>query len=278
MFVRTKHHADRLATKLRSIGVLAGGLHGGKTQGARNRVLSEFRDGQTPVLVATDVAARGIHVDGISLVVHVDPPADPKDYLHRAGRTARAGEAGTVVTLATFDQRRTVERLTAKAGVQPHSAKVSPGHPDLVRITGARVPSGEPVVERPSAPARGAGRSSRRDGFPRRDGTRRDGPRNSDRAPREHDPRGGDRTSHRSDHAPRRSEHNPRGGDYAPRRGEGPSAGQANRAQRRDGQFGAAAGTGARREGGYAARGHSPRDGGPRHRSADRRGRPERAR
>ncbi|MGX7824965.1 DEAD/DEAH box helicase [Actinokineospora sp. 24-640] len=145
LFVRTKHHVDRLADKLRSVGVSAGALHGGKTQGARNRVLSRFKEGNLPVLVATDVAARGIHVDGVSLVVHVDPPADSKDYLHRAGRTARAGESGTVVTVVTHDQRRTVLRLTDRAGVSPSTAKVRPGDEELVRITGARVPSGVPL-------------------------------------------------------------------------------------------------------------------------------------
>lgn len=147
MFVRTKHHVDKLAEKLRSVGVRAGALHGGKAQSARTRILGDFRDGHTPVLVATDVAARGIHVDGVSLVVHVDPPADSKDYLHRAGRTARAGEAGTVVTLVTQNQRRAVLGLTARAGVRPHSTQVRPGDAELNRITGARQPSGEPVVE-----------------------------------------------------------------------------------------------------------------------------------
>ena len=151
LFLRTKHHVDRLTAKLRSIGVRAGALHGGKTQGARNRVLDDFREGSLPVLVATDVAARGIHVDGVSLVVHVDPPADSKAYLHRAGRTARAGESGTVVTIATHQERRTVFRMTEQAGVRPTSTTVRPGADDLVRITGARVPSGEPVVEQEQA-------------------------------------------------------------------------------------------------------------------------------
>jgi superfamily II DNA/RNA helicase len=151
LFLRTKHHVDRLTAKLRSVGVRAGALHGGKTQGARNRVLDDFREGSLPVLVATDVAARGIHVDGVSLVVHVDPPADSKAYLHRAGRTARAGESGTVVTVVTHQERRTVFRMTEQAGVRPTSTKVSPGADDLVRITGARVPSGEPVVEQERA-------------------------------------------------------------------------------------------------------------------------------
>ncbi|HTI22336.1 MAG TPA: DEAD/DEAH box helicase [Kutzneria sp.] len=147
LFVRTKHSVDRLVKKLRSVGVPAGGLHGGKAQGARTRMLAAFSDGSSPVLVATDVAARGIHVDDVSLVVHVDPPADPKDYLHRAGRTARAGQSGTVVTLVTHDQRRAVHGLTSRAGVKPTSTNVRPGDEELVRITGARVPSGEPVPE-----------------------------------------------------------------------------------------------------------------------------------
>ncbi|PXY27186.1 DEAD/DEAH box helicase [Prauserella muralis] len=147
MFVRTKHHADRLTKKLRSQGVAAGALHGGKTQGQRNRVLADFKDGRTPVLVATDVAARGIHVDDVSLVLHVDPAADHKDYLHRAGRTARAGASGTVVTLITRDQRRTVRRMTDKAGVRPRQLAVMPGDAELARATGARRPSGIPVAE-----------------------------------------------------------------------------------------------------------------------------------
>jgi len=154
MFVRTKHHVDRLATRLRSIGINAGALHGGKAQGARTRVLGDFKEGHTPVLVATDVAARGIHVDDVSLVVHVDPPADSKDYLHRAGRTARAGQSGTVITLITHDQRNSVRRLTDRAGVRAHNVRVRPGDAELIRITGARIPSGEPVPERPAPVAR----------------------------------------------------------------------------------------------------------------------------
>jgi superfamily II DNA/RNA helicase len=169
LFVRTKHHVDRLTEKLREAGVNAGALHGGKTQGARTRVLADFKEGRIPVLVATDVAARGIHVDNVSLVVHVDPPADPKDYLHRAGRTARAGESGTVVTVVTYDQRRTVRRLTDQAGVRAESTKVHPGHAELARITGAREPSGIPVIEQPR-PA-----STRRPSGPGRTGFRREG-------------------------------------------------------------------------------------------------------
>ncbi len=211
MFVRTKHHVDRLAEKLREVGVRAGALHGGKTQGARNRVLSQFRDGVTPVLVATDVAARGIHVDGVSLVVHVDPPADSKDYLHRAGRTARAGESGTVVTMVTHEQRRSVARLTDKAGIKPESTRVAPGNADLVRITGARVPTGEPWIEPPARPSRPQ-RSPRRDGGgPRGDFRGEFRPRRREGAPREgahRDTRndaGFDRGARRGTAAPRRA-------------------------------------------------------------------------
>ena len=147
LFVRTKHHADRVAKQLRQVGVPAVSLHGGKTQGQRNRVLADFKDGRSNALVATDVAARGIHVDDVSLVLHVDPPNDAKDYLHRAGRTARAGAEGTVVSLITPDERRTMRRLTDRAGVTPTTTTVRPGDADLARITGARRPSGEPVAE-----------------------------------------------------------------------------------------------------------------------------------
>ena len=157
LFVRTKHGVDRLVKTLRRDGIAAGALHGGKAQNARNRAIAEFKDGRTPVLVATDVAARGIHIDDVSLVVHVDPPADPKDYLHRAGRTARAGESGTVVTMVTPPERREVDRLTRLAGVRATSTEVVPGDTALTRITGARTPSGVPVAE-PPKPAQNAPR------------------------------------------------------------------------------------------------------------------------
>jgi superfamily II DNA/RNA helicase len=147
MFVRTKHGADRLAKQLRAVGVSAGALHGGKAQNARTRTLDRFRDGAVPVLVATDVAARGIHVDDVSLVLHVDPPADPKDYLHRAGRTARAGETGTVVTLVLPAQRREVEQMTRRAGIDATGARVRPGDQALADLTGARTPTGTPVED-----------------------------------------------------------------------------------------------------------------------------------
>ncbi|WP_374228547.1 DEAD/DEAH box helicase [Saccharopolyspora sp. 7B] len=170
MFVRTKHHADRLTKKLRASGVRAGALHGGKAQNARTRILDEFRAGTTETLVATNVAARGIHVDDVSLVVHVEPPADPKDYLHRAGRTARAGATGTVVTIVTDDQKRAFQQMASKAGVNATTTKISPQDAELERLTGAREPSGVAVVEpRKETPSRGGGPKGggRRQGGPR---------------------------------------------------------------------------------------------------------------
>ena len=164
-FARTQLGVERIAKDLAKRGVAAGALHGGKTQGARTRTLAAFKEGVTNVLVATDVAARGIHVDGVSLVVHVDPPADPKDYLHRAGRTARAGESGAVVTMVTPRQQKTVEQMTKRAGVEPKVVRVEPMAKDLVAITGAKKPSGVPWVE-PAAPkaSRGRGRGNPRTG------------------------------------------------------------------------------------------------------------------
>ncbi|MCY1137330.1 DEAD/DEAH box helicase [Actinoplanes sp. Pm04-4] len=149
VFARTQMGVDRLVEQLRQVGVRAGGLHGGKTQRVRTRTLAEFKEGRTSVLVATDVAARGIHVDGISLVMHVDPPKDPKDYLHRAGRTARAGESGAVVTLVLPKQRRSTQAMMSKAGVSPDETRVRQGDEKLIAITGAREPSGVPVVDEP---------------------------------------------------------------------------------------------------------------------------------
>ena len=146
LFVKTQRGADRLADKLAHAGVAVGALHGGKSQAVRTRTLALFKDSANAALVATDVAARGIHVDGISLVVHVDAPTDHKDYLHRAGRTARAGEAGTVVTLATTKQQKSIGGLTSRAGVTPKFVGVTPLSTELMKITGAQEPSGIPYI------------------------------------------------------------------------------------------------------------------------------------
>lgn len=205
VFARTQMGVDRLVEQLHAVGVRAGALHGGKTQRVRTRTLAEFKEGRTNVLVATDVAARGIHVDGVSLVVHVDPPKDPKDYLHRAGRTARAGESGAVVTLVLPKQRRTTQQMMAKAGVSPAEVRVRIGDEKLAAITGAQEPSGVPVVEEPE-PRRERSGGGRRFGG----GDRGDRPRYGDRPQRSY----GDRNDRFGDR--------PAGGGY---RGDRPTGG-----------------------------------------------------
>ncbi|MFF5054094.1 DEAD/DEAH box helicase [Micromonospora sp. NPDC000663] len=182
VFARTQLGVDRLVEQLAAVGVRAGGLHGGKTQRMRTKTLAEFREGRMNVLVATDVAARGIHVDGVTLVLHVDPPKDPKDYLHRAGRTARAGESGAVATLVLPKQRRTTLAMMEKAGVAPAETRVRVGDPVLAELIGAREPSGVPV--RVEVEPRGYGdrsggsrRFDDRSGGPRRFGDRPQGDR-----------------------------------------------------------------------------------------------------
>jgi superfamily II DNA/RNA helicase len=153
-FVRTKHGADRLAKNLGRAGIAASVLHGGRTQPQRTKALDAFKDGSVPVLVATDVAARGIHVDDVSLVLHVDPPADPKDYLHRSGRTARAGNSGVVVLLTTPSEERDVRKMLGQAGVQVDQRDAYAGDPQVAAVTGARRPSGVAIaVPQRSAPA-----------------------------------------------------------------------------------------------------------------------------
>jgi superfamily II DNA/RNA helicase len=176
MFARTKLGCEGITDRLRAVGIAAESLHGGKAQNQRTRVLERFKNGRTPVLVATDVAARGIHVDGIDLVVHVDPPADHKDYLHRAGRTARAGEKGTVVAIVLPNQKLTFRKLTGMAGVDATAVPVAPGSEVLTTITGAKVPTGQPVKDPAFRSDRGGDRRfgdrgpRRESGFGGRDG------------------------------------------------------------------------------------------------------------
>lgn len=152
MFMRTKHGVDRQVKKLRRAGLNAEGIHGDKSQGARTRAITGFGDGSLPVLVATDIAARGIDINDVSLVVHVDPPSEHKAYLHRAGRTARAGTSGTVVTLVTDDQRRDVDQLMRKAGVKAEEIRITADSSELADITGARAFRGAPLPP-PGQPA-----------------------------------------------------------------------------------------------------------------------------
>jgi superfamily II DNA/RNA helicase len=140
LFTRTKHSARRLSRQLTAAGIPASELHGNLSQNARDRNLGQFRDGDVRVLVATDIAARGIHVDDVALVVHVDPPSEHKAYLHRSGRTARAGAAGDVVTLVPPEERDEVAKLTRKAGIRPRSADVAPGAHEIAELVGEAAP------------------------------------------------------------------------------------------------------------------------------------------
>ncbi|MDB1086163.1 DEAD/DEAH box helicase [Streptomyces sp. ACA25] len=174
MFLDTKHAVDRLTRDLLASGVRAAALHGGKSQPQRNRTLAQFKSGQLTVLVATNVAARGIHIDDLDLVVNVDPPTDHKDYLHRSGRTARAGKSGSVVTLVLPNQRHGMARLMSDAGITPRTVQVHSSDAELTRITGAQEPSGvpitvqAPVVERPRRTSSGGGSSRGQRGRPAR--------------------------------------------------------------------------------------------------------------
>ncbi|WP_408909643.1 DEAD/DEAH box helicase [Streptomyces solicavernae] len=164
LFVDTKRAADRFAKRLLGQGVPAAALHGGRSQSQRNRTLEQFKTGVVTALVATNVAARGIHVDDLDLVVNVDPPTDHKDYLHRGGRTARAGASGSVVTLVLPEEKREMSRLMSVAGIDAATTRIRSTDEELVRITGAREPSGVPVTlpapEPQQQPARSSGARS----------------------------------------------------------------------------------------------------------------------
>ena len=160
-FVRTKHGADRLAKQLGRLGVESAAIHGNLNQNQRARALDAFTSGRSRVLVATDVAARGLHVDDLDLVVHFDPPADHKDYLHRSGRTARAGASGTVVSFVEPGQSRDVARMHSAASVNPATARVRPGDPAVREIA----ESGEAIEVAPEArPSAARPQSARRPG------------------------------------------------------------------------------------------------------------------
>lgn len=166
VFTRTKHGAERLARQLTTAGTPAMDLHGNLSQRARERSLAGFATGAVRVLVATDIAARGIHVDGIDLVIHADSPAEHKAYLHRSGRTARAGASGVVITLQTAAQARDVHAVMRKAGVVPLAATVTPDSALLRSIAGAPAERVTPTA-RPVATAQGRRAGARLDGRPR---------------------------------------------------------------------------------------------------------------
>ena len=169
VFTRTKHGAKALAKQLNARGVSAIELHGNLSQGARTRNLAMFSDGSASTLVATDIAARGIHVDDVALVVHADPPVEHKAYLHRSGRTARAGAAGTVVTMMLDSQTSDVRDLARKAGIKPTITRVSDGHPLLTQIapgerTFSKVTIAASAARDAGASAGGGGRGGSRNG------------------------------------------------------------------------------------------------------------------
>ncbi|MEV4708578.1 DEAD/DEAH box helicase [Actinoplanes sp. NPDC049316] len=190
VFTRTKRRAKTLTRQLVAAGVPAVELHGNLAQNARNRNLSAFSDGTAETLVATDIAARGIHVDDVALVIHADPPVEHKAYLHRSGRTARAGAQGTVITLMTDDQQGDVRDLTRKAGIKPTTSKARPGDALLAQLA-----PGERTYKAPSAPAPAEGPSS--DGSGRPGGSRRGHGRGRPAGAREQAPAGGEKSGGR---------------------------------------------------------------------------------
>ena len=161
LFMRTKHQARKLAKQLTDAGVPSVDLHGNLSQPARDRNLAAFSSGDARVLVATDIAARGVHVDDVELVVHVDPPVEHKAYLHRSGRTARAGSAGDVVTVVLPEQRRDTQQLLRKAGITAQPQQVRADSASVLELVGEIAPHREPPP-RVAAPVRtgsGSGRS-----------------------------------------------------------------------------------------------------------------------
>jgi superfamily II DNA/RNA helicase len=161
LFMRTKHQARKLAKQLTDAGVPSVDLHGNLSQPARDRNLALFSSGGARVLVATDIAARGVHVDDVELVVHVDPPVEHKAYLHRSGRTARAGSAGDVVTVVLPEQRRDTQQLLRKAGISAQPQQVRADSASVVELVGEIAPHREPPVRPATPPARGGNGSSR---------------------------------------------------------------------------------------------------------------------
>lgn len=158
LFMRTKHHAKKLAKKLTDAGIPAVDLHGNLSQPQRDRNLAAFADGSAKVMVATDVAARGVHVDDIELVVHVDPPMEHKAYLHRSGRTARAGSEGDVVTIAMPGQLQDLKQLLRKAAITVTPSPAVPTTPEVVKLVGDVAPYVKPAPREPK-PQQGGGRS-----------------------------------------------------------------------------------------------------------------------
>lgn len=245
MFTRTKYGAKNLARKLSARGVDAVDLHGNLSQNARTRNLEAFGSGEASTMVCTDIAARGIHVDEVALVVHADPPVEHKAYLHRSGRTARAGESGTVITVQTPDQKRDVSDLMRKAGITPtFHARVQPTSPVLSALApGERVITHEPRQAEPELDQARLNGERRSGGGRGRSGGGQSGQRRSGGQSGQGGRRGGQGEQERT-------EGQGRGGQG--RRGQGQGgqgrpAGQGGQGGRRNGQGGSS--SGARRQG-----------------------------
>ncbi|WP_223881353.1 DEAD/DEAH box helicase [Nesterenkonia ebinurensis] len=164
LFTRTKHQAKKLAKQLTSSGTPAVDLHGNLSQNARDRNLAAFSKEGVRVLVATDVAARGVHVDNVKLVVHVDPPAEHKAYLHRSGRTARAGSSGDVVTVMLPEQRRDTQALLRRAAIKAQPMTVTSDSTAVLDLVGEQAPYVKPVAPAQQQSTHSGGHSSGRGG------------------------------------------------------------------------------------------------------------------
>ncbi|MGE2713553.1 DEAD/DEAH box helicase [Mycolicibacterium litorale] len=172
LFMRTKHQARKLARQLTESGVPSVDLHGNLSQNARERNLAAFSSGDAKVLVATDIAARGVHVDEVELVVHVDPPVEHKAYLHRSGRTARAGSAGDVVTLVLPEERRDTAALLRRAGINVAPQQVAADSPTVTALVGEVAPYREPAPKAVEQPRPAANPRRRRPAKPQGHGER----------------------------------------------------------------------------------------------------------
>jgi superfamily II DNA/RNA helicase len=220
VFARTQLGVDRLTENLKAAGIKAEAIHGGLPQSARKRALEEFTDARSPVLVATDVAARGIHVDDVSLVLHYDPPTDAKTYLHRSGRTARAGAAGVVVSLLLPDQVGQAKRRFRTAKVDPAVDRIRPGDAAIAELVAKGVHV-EPKERTQRDMRRGGGGPG---GRPRRDGDRPGGHRGGPRRSFGDRPRpAGERSSGERSYGERSSSGERSYGDRGPRSGGRPS-------------------------------------------------------
>ena len=229
LFTRTKHGAKKLAKVLTAAGTPAVELHGNLSQAARERNLEAFREGSTRVLVATDIAARGIHVDEVALVIHVDPPAEHKAYLHRSGRTARAGSEGVVITIVTPDQTKDARGLARAAGISPTVTDVRPGHELIAALAGPPMPARRP------APVAAAEATPSRSNTPQRHGSSRQPGSGRPASPGRPGSSGRPGSAQRSSGSSQRSSASPHGApsdrSSSGRRNEGGSSGRRRRSR-----------------------------------------------